>query len=329
MNKKQIAGILISLLFIYIAFRDVNFEEFSIAIAKANYEWILPATGAMVLSFWLRGYRWKFILNPVQEVSVRSAFSATMIGYMANNILPFRIGDLVRLVVISKYSGIKKAAALGSVFIERMLDFVMALAIFGMALISFPTLPEWASATGYGALILFCVLLLFTFYGRNHPDLFVKINNFVTKRFSEKVRLRGEEIVRSFSDGLKAVHNMSQLFWLLLLSFLVWAVNVSWVWFALEIFDFNLPVSASLLVLIFILFAVSIPSAPGYIGTFHGFVIAALVFMGVDSNAARASAVVMHATNYIPVTIMGLYFMWQDNITLKSATKSSYTNGID
>ena len=329
MNKKQIAGILISLLFIYIAFRDVNIEEFSLAIAKAHYVWILPATAAMVLSFWLRGYRWKYILNPVQEVSVRSAFSATMIGYMANNILPFRIGDLVRLVVISKYSGIKKAAALGSVLIERMLDMAMSLAIFGMALILFPKFPDWASAAGYGAMIIFSVLLLFTFYGRNHPNFLVRLNNFATKKFSEKVRVRGEEIVRSFSAGLKAVHNIKQLLWVLLLSLILWTMNISWVWFTLEMFDFNLPLSASLLVLIFILFAVSIPSAPGYIGTFHGFVIAALVFMGIDSNAARAGAVVMHATNYIPVTAMGLYFLWRGNITLKSATKSSYANSVE
>jgi len=276
MNKKQIAGILISLLFIYFAFRDVNLEEFSIAIADADFVWILPATSAMVISFWLRGYRWKYILNPIKEVSIHSAFSATMIGYMANNVLPFRIGDLVRLVVISKYSGIKKAAALGSVFIERMLDLVMSLAIFGMALILYPNLPDWASATGYGAMIIFSILLVFTFYGRNHPNLFVKLINLMTKRFSDKVRLRAEEIVRSFSEGLKAVHNIKQLLWVLLLSIVLWTINVSWVWFTLEMFDFDLPLSASLLVLIFILFAVSIPSAPGYIGTFHGFVIASL-----------------------------------------------------
>ena len=329
MNKKQIAGILISIVFIYIAFRDINYEEFLFAIAKADYVWILPAVVAMVISFWLRGYRWKYILNPVQEVSVRSAFSATMIGYMANNVLPFRIGDIVRLVVISKSSGIKKAAAFGSIFIERILDLVMSLAIFGIALISFPRLPEWASATGYGAMIVFVVLMLFTFYGRNHPDLLVKFINMLTKRFSEKVRLRGENIARSFSQGLKAVHNIKQLLWLLLLSLVLWTINVSWVWFALEIFDFTLPLSASLLVMVFIIFAVSIPSAPGYIGTFHGFVIASLVFMGIDSNAARASAVVMHATNYIPVTVMGLYFMWRGNIKLKAATESSYTSGIN
>jgi len=200
MNKTQIAGILISVVFIYFAFRDIDYEEFSSAIAGADYVWILPAITAMIVSFWLRGYRWKYILKPVQEVSVRSAFSATMIGYMANNILPFRIGDIVRLVTISKYSGIKKAAALGSVFIERLLDLVMLLAIFGMALLSFPKLPEWATATGYGAIILFGVLMLFTFYARKNPEILVKLNNMLTRGFSEKVRLSGEEMVRSFSN---------------------------------------------------------------------------------------------------------------------------------
>ena len=130
-------------------------------------------------------------------------------------------------------------------------------------------------------------------------------------------------MIRSFSDGLKVIHNVKDLLWLVLVSAVMWLINIRWVWFALEIFDFDLPISASFLVLIFILFAVSIPSAPGYVGTFHGFVIAALVFMGINTDAARASAVVMHATTYIPVTLIGLYYLWNSNFSLKSASEST------
>ena len=323
MNKKQLRGIVISLVFVYFAFRDINIKEFVESIKQADYIWIGPALAAMTLSFWLRGYRWKCILKPVKVVSIRSAFSATMIGYMVNNILPFRIGDLVRLVVIWKEAGVSRSAALGSIVIERIFDLFIMLAIFGLILLAYPELPKWAVGAGYIVAGIFIFLIIFSIYARNNIETLVRLNEKIISKISDKAVGRGEEIIRSFSDGLKVINNAKDLLQLMLLSIALWLVNVLWVWFALEIFDFDLPISASLLVLIFIIFAVSIPSAPGYVGTFHGFVIAALVFMGINTDAARASAVVMHATNFIPVTIIGLYYLWKSNFTLKSASEDT------
>jgi len=323
MNKKQLIGIAISFVFVYFAFRDINTEEFFELIKQADYIWIGPALAAMTLSFWLRGYRWKCILEPVKEVSVRSAFSATMIGYMVNNILPFRIGDLVRLVVIWKEAGVSRSAALGSVVIERIFDLFIILAIFGLTLLAYPELPKWAVGTGYIVGGIFVLLIIFSIYARNNIESLVRFNEIIFSKISDKAAVRGEEIVRSFSDGLRVIHNVKDLLWLMIISIALWLINVLWVWYTLEIFDFDLPISASLLVLVFIIFAVSIPSAPGYVGTFHGFVIAALVFMGINTDAARASAVVMHASNYIPITIIGLYYLWKSNFTLKSASEDT------
>ncbi len=323
MNKKHLFGIAISVIFVYFAFRDINFEEFMESIKKAEYIWVLPALAAMVSSFWLRGYRWKCILDPVKTVSIESVFSATMIGYMANNVLPFRIGDLLRIVVIWKESGVSRAAALGSVVIERIFDLFMMLAIFGLTLLAYPQLPKWAVGTGYFVAGFLILLIIFSIYARNNIETLVRINKKIISKISDKAAAKSEKIMRSFSDGLRVIHNAKDLLWLVLLSAVMWLINVLWVWFAIEIFDFDLPFSASFLVLVFIIFAVSIPSAPGFVGTFHGFVIAALVFMGINTDAARASAVVMHATNYIPVTIIGLYYLWKSNFTLRSASEST------
>lgn len=323
MNKKQLFGIAISFIFVYFAFRDINFEEFIESIKEGEYIWLFPALAAMISSFWLRGYRWKCILVPVKKVSIHSAFSATMIGYMANNILPFRIGDLIRLVAIWKGAGVSRAAALGSVVIERIFDLFMILAIFGIALLAYPQLPQWAVGAGYSAVGIFAILIFFSFYAKNNVETLVRFNKKFIGKFFDKAAEKSEGMIRSFSDGLKVIHNAKDLLWLVLVSFVLWLMNILWVMFTLEIFDFDLPISASFLVLIFILFAVSIPSAPGYVGTFHGFVIAALVFMGINTDAARASAVVMHATTYIPVTLIGLYYLWNSNFSLKSASEST------
>jgi len=323
MNKKQLIGIAISFIFLYFAFRGINLDEFIELIKEGEYIWIFPALLAMISSFWLRGYRWKCILEPVKEVSIHSAYSATMIGYMANNILPFRMGDLIRLVAIWKEAGVSRAVALGSVVIERIFDLFMMLAIFGLVLLAYPQLPQWAVGAGYFTIGIFAILIFFSFYARNNVEAIVRFNKKLMSTFSDRAAEKGERIIRSFSDGLKVIHNAKDLLWLVLVSFVLWLMNILWVMFTLEIFDFDLPISASFLVLIFILFAVSIPSAPGYVGTFHGFVIAALVFMGINTDAARASAVVMHATNYIPITLIGLYYLWKSNFSLRSVSENT------
>jgi len=176
MSKKHLFGIAISFIFVYIAFRDINLAEFIESIKEGEYIWVFPALAAMVLSFWLRGYRWKCILDPVKKVSIRSAYSATMIGYMANNVLPFRIGDLIRLVAIWKEAGVSRAAALGSVVIERIFDLFMILAIFGLALLAYPQLPLWAVGAGYFAVGIFAILIFFSFYARNNVEAITRFN---------------------------------------------------------------------------------------------------------------------------------------------------------
>ncbi len=323
MNKTQLFGIAISFIFLYFAFRDIDLDEFIESIKKGEYIWVFPSFVAMILSFWLRGYRWKCILEPVKKISTHSAFSATMIGYMANNVLPFRIGDLIRLVAIWKEAGVSRAVALGSVVIERIFDLFMMLAIFGLALLAYPQLPQWAVGAGYFTVGIFTILIFFSFYARSNVEAIVRFNKKFISKFSDQAAEKSEGIIRSFSDGLKVIHNAKDLLWLVLVSTVLWFINILWVLFTLEIFDFDLPFSAAFLVLIFIIFAVSIPSAPGYVGTFHGFVIAALVFMGINADAARASAVVMHATNYIPITLIGLYYLWNSNFSLRSVSENT------
>jgi len=199
----------------------------------------------------------------------------------------------------------------------------MVLALFGLTLLAYPHLPQWAVVAGYFTVGIFTILIIFSFYARSNVETLVRYNNNFIGKFSGNAAERSEGIIRSFSDGLKVIHNAKDLLWLVIVSAVLWLINILWVWFALEIFDFDLPLSASYLVLVFIIFAVSIPSAPGYVGTFHGFVIAALVFMGVESDAARASAVIMHATNYVPVTLIGLYYLWKSSFSLRSASEST------
>ena len=131
MGKKQLIGILISFAFIYFSFKDVNFTEFFDSLLNVSYFWTIPAALSTLVAFWLRALRWKYILDPVQVVTFRQSLSATMIGYMANNVLPFRLGEVVRIIVIWKDAGVSRASVLGSLIIERLMDLLSALAVLG------------------------------------------------------------------------------------------------------------------------------------------------------------------------------------------------------
>ncbi|MCH7495745.1 MAG: flippase-like domain-containing protein, partial [Candidatus Marinimicrobia bacterium] len=121
----------------------------------------------------------------------------------------------------------------------------------------------------------------------------------------------------SFSEGLQIVSQYKKYFGLLLISVLHWPIYISTVWFTFQAFDYSYGIIESFVVLVFITFAVAIPSAPGYVGTFHGLVVASMALFGLAGDSARAFSVILHAVNYIPVTLVGFYYYWKLQMTFK------------
>jgi len=139
MIKRLILGLFISMLFLYFAFRDVSWGDFLQYILGIQYQWLIPAGISVILSFIVRAIRWKMLVAPIQKVKFDNTFSATMIGYMGNNILPFRLGDLLRAFAFAKDTGIRKSTTLASLLLERILDLMTTLMALGLVLVYFLT----------------------------------------------------------------------------------------------------------------------------------------------------------------------------------------------
>lgn len=122
MKWKLWLGIGISVLFLFLAFRKVNLHELKKALESANYIYLIPAILLTILSLWIRAFRWQYILQPVREIRVSSLFSATMIGFMANNLLPVRLGEFVRAYTIGEKERISKSSSLATIVVERIFD---------------------------------------------------------------------------------------------------------------------------------------------------------------------------------------------------------------
>ncbi|MCH8288129.1 MAG: flippase-like domain-containing protein [Candidatus Marinimicrobia bacterium] len=317
MKKRLIAGLIISIVFLYFAFRDVNWQEFSRSLLSVNFVWLIPAAISVIASFVIRAIRWKMLIDPVQKVSYGKTFSATMIGYMGNNVLPFRLGDLLRAYVFSKNTGLSKSSTLASLLLERILDLLTTLAALGIVLAYFPRFPTWASSVGYAALIIVIVLLAATLLLQYRSESVIKLSAFILKPMPDKWAAIAGKKLASFSEGLEIVSHYKKYFGILIVSVLHWPIYISTVWFTFRAFGYSYGGFEAFVVLVFITFAVAIPSAPGYVGTFHGLVVASMALFGLTGGPARAFAVVLHAVNYFPVTAVGFYFFWKGQLTFR------------
>jgi uncharacterized protein (TIRG00374 family) len=122
LNWKFLLGILSSGLFLYLAFRNVDLILVFKVFKKVKYLNIILVVFLTILGFYLRAIRWYYLMKPLKSIKISSLFSATMIGFMTNNILPARLGEVFRAYIIGRKENIKKTASFATIIVERVFD---------------------------------------------------------------------------------------------------------------------------------------------------------------------------------------------------------------
>jgi hypothetical protein len=320
LKKRLIIGILISVFFLWLAFRRVDYQELAHALKNANYLWIFPNMGLMVFSMWLRAYRWKFMVNPIKKLGLYRLFSSTMIGFMANNVLPVRLGEIVRAYSLGTKAEISKTASFATIVVERVFDGFSLLMLLWITLLISP-FPDWVKKAGNLTLVinvaLFLVLILLEVKTEPTLRFLNRLFGFLPQKLSNKFT----ELLFKFTTGLKVFRDLPSMIWILIFSVFVWGVVGISNYFIFLAFDLHPPVQASFILLVMVSLAVSIPASPGYVGTFHFFCIAALGLFGYGKNIALPFSVVLHASQYIPITLIGLIYLKTEHLSLKVVQK--------
>src|SRR5574339_438214 len=121
-------GVLISIVFIWLALRGVHLDEFWGAVKSAHYIWLLPGIAVYFVGVWVRAWRWHYLLGPIKKIPTRTMFPITAIGYMGNNIYPARAGEVLRAVILKRKEGVSVSASLATIIVERIFDGVVMLA---------------------------------------------------------------------------------------------------------------------------------------------------------------------------------------------------------
>jgi hypothetical protein len=302
---------------LWMFFRNINLRDAWAAVTRAHLGLIALAVAGTFLTYTLRARRWQILLSPLGAVRFRTTFRTTVIGFTALFLLPGRVGEVLRPYLLARHEGLKATSAFATVIVERLLDMATVLLLFGIALPLAGVdvgrqvrLAGVVAAVGAGL----ALGLLFLFAG--HPErlgrMAGRLGGWLPRRMGEALA----RIVQTFAEGLAVMRSPAHL-----ASAAVWSVAV-WLSIALGIclmswaFDLAVSFVGSFIVVGYLAVGVSVPT-PGGAGGFHYFYLAALTnFFGADADVAAAAAIVLHLVSFVPVTIAGLAFMWQDGLTL-------------
>jgi len=318
-------GLALSVLFAYLAVRDIQWNKFFATLGQDREWWyLLPAALLFLSSFLVRARRWHYLLEPVQHIRTHPLFGATMIGYMGNNVLPVRLGELLRAYALNRQTSVSKSAGLASIVVERLVDSLGLLTFLMVAVISGALPARYQSGMivlSAITLVLLAAVIALTFFETKTANTFQKIFRIFPAFLQEKLI----SILRSFLrglSGLKATHNYGRI---LFLTGIIWLLFAGSTYFMLRAFNFDaiygMDFWAGIVIFLIGTIGVMIPSSPGYVGTFHYAMIQGLALYAVPREPALGFAIVIHLMNYLPVTGLGLLYFMREGLRFQEVSE--------
>lgn len=303
-------GLAVSVVLLALAARGVRLEELVAALGRVRVGWLAATAATLVVRFWLTAVRWDVLLRPVRQIGRHRLLAVTMVGFMANNLLPARMGELVRAYALGKCEGLPASLAFATIVLERVFDgFTLLAFLVGGFLVLQPRPWLVLSAVGSFAVYLTALAVLVWVRGGGRADPLLR-------RLPEALRGRTARLLDSFALGLHVLGDARALARAGLLSLALWLVGALTVWTLFEAFDLALPVHAAFVLLAVVAVAVALPSAPGYVGTFQAGTVAALALYAVPESVAFSFSLLYHAVHWVPVTLAGLVYLGVLNLTL-------------
>jgi uncharacterized protein (TIRG00374 family) len=310
-------------LFVYLL-RSVNLAELGRQLADAQWAWMVPAVVAAPLGLWVRAIRWRYLFPPGSRPP--GLVAANMIGYMANNVLPLRAGELVRVYVAARRLHRQQRGSMSSgmwlagatLVVERILDsltLVLILAVL-VLLIPVPTALQYAAAVVLAIDVIAAGVLVALAVA---PERTLRLVGRLTARWPvvQREASRAMELVLR---GLEGVRSPAHLVPLLVWTVGAWTIGAVTAWLVLFAVQVDLPLIAGWTVMTFVGFGISIPSAPGYVGVWHAASVLALSIFGVGQATALGYALLYHASQFVPITLTGWLFLLREQMSLGEAT---------
>ena len=305
----------ISLVLVYSTLRGLRLGEVWQAMRSANYWWLIPGVAVYFLAVWARTWRWHYLLRPVKAISLARLFPVVVIGYMGNNVYPARAGELIRGYVLRRKDEVPFSASLATIVVERIFDGVVMLFFVFVALPLTPLPAHLRQVVILSSLLFFGLLVGFFLLAASPRRTQAIYNRAADRLVPQKWRERTKAVLDRFMEGLRCLRSGRDVAMVFVTSVAIWLTETVKYWFVMHGFGFSVPFYVLMLMAAVVNLATTIPSAPGYVGTFEKPGIEVLEGFGVARGLATGYTLVLHGALWFPITLLGVYYMWRESVS--------------
>ena len=320
---KLLLAIAVSGVCVWVSMKDVRLKEVLAALEHASYLGFAGVMALTIFGFWIRAVRWRSLIALSRPLSTASLFSATMIGFMANNVLPFRLGEFVRPWALARREKLSKTTLLATIVVERAVDMLTLLGILGLALLVHPISEATEGGrmvrAGAGVLLVLCLALTAIVVTlESQPKLARRVIAACTGFLSETPRERLRRAAEHFLEGLGLFRDLPRLAWVFALSFVMFGIYALALSLSMASLNIDVPWYGGLIMLVITAIGIMVPAAPGYIGTLNLACIAGLALFGVGKELAVPFSWFYFVSQWLPITAVGLFYLNREGLSLRS-----------
>ena len=321
MNARSLLGLLFSAALLGLFLWTNDLRSMGTSIREANFLFVLPAVGVYFVGVWLRAERWRMLTAPFAAVSTGRLFRVILIGFAVNNVLPLRLGEIVRTFLLRRSHGVPIAAALATILLERLLDIIALCALMTLVLYVVP-LDGWvlvlASVSGLvtaGAVVALLVRLVL-------PRSVVHRLLDLAVSLADRLGRRVGSLARSFVEGVRSLEDARTVLAVGFLSIACWVAELGLYYFMMLAFGFNSGILSLVAGMVVANLATALPSSPGYVGTFdYPLQLLLSETFGVPEAAAAGYTLLTHAVLLVPVVVAGLALLSREDLSLRSLSR--------
>ncbi len=315
-----LVGIAISAALLYASLRGIQFSQVLEFVRTARIAPMLFGVALATATFFLRIFRWQILLrgDDGRKLEATPLWHAIAMGFMANNVLPLRMGEVVRTFAAAKLTNTRFPSVLASIAVERLFDAIVVVALLAGGLFT-ARLPESdlsgrvANIVTFGGiaavlgLIAAGLVVAFPLFAERVVRVLVP---------SEKLASKLVAIIEGVRHGLSVLRSPARIAGVVLWSLAIWTTSALSFYVMFSAFGIEADLSVALLMQGLIMFGIALPSSPGYVGVFEAPIILLLGLYQVDKNLAAAYALTYHVTTFIPITLLGAWSVFRTNLGL-------------
>ena len=285
------------------------------ALRSADYGLIALGIPMILVGLMFRTMRWRILLLPLGKPSFWASFNSMMVGYMTNNLLPARAGELIRAYVLGRQVCISKPAILATIVVERVIDGLLMLLALSSLLMVLP-MPAWVRQIAVGGAAVFVGTIVVLIAIRSGRERIVSLLHSLLSRLPKRWQGRGVSLADNFLMGLTSFRSPTDAIVYSLMTIMVWSTDILLFWLAMHAFGMSLAIPAVVLVVAAGALSTTVPALPGYVGTYQFVLVSILTFLGVVTGPATAFALGVHGVTWLTVNIVGAVCALQLGVAL-------------